>query len=41
MSNLKCCGTDSRWVENVPGKGYFYCGECKNEVVEILYSYRS
>lgn len=31
MSNPKCCGVISRWVENVPGKGYFYCGECGNE----------
>jgi hypothetical protein len=30
----KCCGFDSRWVENVPGKGYFYCGECRKEVAE-------
>jgi len=36
MYNLKCCGVDSRWVENVPGKGYFYCGECKNEIKEFV-----
>jgi len=41
MSNLKCCGVDSRWVENVPGKGYFYCGECKNEVKEFVEINRS
>lgn len=28
----KCCGLDSVWVENVPGKGYHYCRECKLEV---------
>jgi hypothetical protein len=28
----KCCGLDSIWVENVPGKGYNYCTECKQEV---------
>lgn len=30
----KCCGLDSVWVENVPGKGYHYCKECKLEVIE-------
>lgn len=29
---LSCCGVTSRWVENVPEKGYYYCGECKKEV---------
>lgn len=27
-----CCNLDSLWVENVPGKGYYFCSECKNEV---------
>ena len=31
-----CCGMDSVWVENVPGKGYYYCKECKNEVVSPI-----
>lgn len=38
MNNKKeiipiCCKEDSKWVENVPGKGYFYCKHCKNEVL--------
>jgi len=32
MNNPKCCGMDSIWVDNVPGKEYFYCRECKKEV---------
>jgi hypothetical protein len=31
-----CCGLESVWVENVPGKGYNFCRECRNEVVDIL-----
>lgn len=27
-----CCGTPTSWVENIPGKGYNYCRECKKEV---------
>lgn len=34
MSNPRCCGADSRWVENVADKGYFFCGECRNEVMD-------
>lgn len=38
MNNKKeiipiCCKEDSKWVENVPGKGYFYCTQCKKEVL--------
>lgn len=32
MNNPRCCGNEATWVENVPGKGYFYCRECKKEV---------
>lgn len=31
---MTCCGFKPIWVENVPGKGYHYCTECKKEVVE-------
>lgn len=34
--NVTCCGQSPRWVENIPGKGYFFCGECKSEVLEPL-----
>jgi hypothetical protein len=34
--NVRCCGQAPSWVENVPGKGYLYCRECKNEVIEPL-----
>jgi hypothetical protein len=34
MKNPKCCEVESVWVENVPGKGYYYCKDCKNEVKE-------
>lgn len=27
-----CCGLDAVWVDNVPGKEYWYCKECRNEV---------
>lgn len=31
---IKCsCGLDSVWVENVPGKGYNFCSECRAEVM--------
>lgn len=30
---MTCCGKDPVWVENVPGKGYYYCRECKEEVI--------
>lgn len=36
MNKLICCGTEAIWVENVPGKGYNYCRECKNEVLTPL-----
>lgn len=32
-----CCGLDAVWVDNVPGKEYWYCKECKNE---ILYDFK-
>lgn len=37
MTNPKCCGQTSRWVDNVPGSEYWYCGECKQEVKEKHY----
>ncbi len=27
-----CCGTTSIYVDNIPGKEYYFCRECKNEV---------
>lgn len=33
---LICCSIDSVWIENVPGKGYFFCQECRKEVVEKI-----
>lgn len=30
---LICCGQKPVWIENVPGRGYNYCTECKNEVL--------
>jgi hypothetical protein len=30
--SVRCCGQDSIWVDNVPGKEYYYCRECKKEV---------
>ena len=27
-----CCGIRSKWVENVAGKGYNFCSECRKEV---------
>lgn len=38
MNNVRCCGLDAYWVENVPGKGYMFCSECKNEVPDGLLS---
>lgn len=32
MNKPTCCGLESIWVDNVPGKEYYYCKECKNEV---------
>jgi hypothetical protein len=32
-SPLCACGQESRWVENILDKGYYYCGDCKLEVV--------
>ena len=29
-----CCGKQTKWVENIPGKGYNFCGECRKEAVE-------
>lgn len=31
-----CCGIESRWVENISGKGYNFCGECRKEVLTPL-----
>lgn len=28
-----CCGMDAKWVDNGPKLSYFYCGECRNEVL--------
>lgn len=28
----KCCDKDAEWVDNVPGKEYYYCKVCKKEV---------
>lgn len=33
MPTPACCNQASVWVENIRGKGYYYCRECKNEVV--------
>lgn len=32
MSNRLCCGIESKYIDNVPGKEYYYCTTCKNEV---------
>jgi hypothetical protein len=31
-----CCGLESVWVDNVPGKEYYFCTECREEVPEII-----
>jgi hypothetical protein len=33
-----CCGIEASWVNNGPNLQYFYCKECKNEVItaEVL-----
>lgn len=31
--NFTCCDKEPYWVENVPGKGYYFCQECRNEVL--------
>ena len=39
--NFTCCGRDPIWVDHVPGKEYWYCKECKNEVLapkEVIYT---
>lgn len=28
-----CCGEESVWIENIPGKGYNFCTKCRNEVM--------
>lgn len=35
MKNDKryCCNGEATWVDNVPGKEYWYCRSCKNEVI--------
>lgn len=35
MSKVTCCGTESRWVENVADKGYWFCDKCRKEVVHF------
>lgn len=30
---MKCCGINVKWIENVVGKGYWFCSECRNEVI--------
>ena len=32
MTTPKCCDEESVYVDNVPGKEYFYCRNCKKEV---------
>ncbi len=29
-----CCGAESRWVENVVNKGYWFCDTCRDEVID-------
>jgi hypothetical protein len=36
IMNFTCCKVVPNWVENVPGKGYFFCSECRKEVLEPL-----
>lgn len=31
----KCCGVESSWIENVPGRGYNFCSECRKEVAPM------
>jgi len=33
MTKMTCCGLEAVWVENVPGKGYNFCQECRKEVL--------
>lgn len=28
----RCCGVESTWVDNVPGKEYAFCSSCRKEV---------
>ncbi len=30
---ISCCGKSPIWVENIPGKGYNFCEECRKEVL--------
>ena len=30
---MTCCGIESVWIENVPGKGYFYCRITYNTLI--------
>lgn len=34
QNNPKCCKTEAKWVENVPGKGYYFCDTCRKEVTK-------
>lgn len=31
-----CCTLEATWVDNVPGKEYYYCRNCKKEVLHPL-----
>lgn len=31
-----CCGANAVWSDSVPGKEYWFCRECKNEVIAPL-----
>lgn len=31
-----CCNNESKWVENVSGKGYHFCESCRTEVMTPL-----
>lgn len=31
-----CCNLEAVWIDNVPGKEYFFCQECRKEVLTPL-----
>jgi len=35
VSRPFCCGVESVYVDNIPGKEYFYCRSCKLEVYRL------
>lgn len=35
MIKPMCCGLESLWVDNGPSLQYFFCGECRKEVVPV------